>query len=234
MLGFLLISNTILGQENQKVLVITGTHKYNSEAFNAMFDSFENMDCTVKEMGERPGSLFSNPEEFEFDVIVMYNFRQRVSDSEKENFKSILKKGVGLVVVHHALGGFYDWIEYEDIIGATYLLEEQTREGKKYLRPTWKHGVDMRIKVEDKKHEITKGLSDFVIHDEAYGNWIYHEGNHLLLSTENKYSNPQIAWTRRSLNSNVFCIQLGHDEHAFENINFRKLLYNGINWTAEH
>lgn len=61
---------------------------------------------------------------------------------------------MGLVLVHHAFGGFYDWIEYEEIIGTTYLLEEQTRDGKKYLRPTWKHGVDMLIKLQCVLHSV--------------------------------------------------------------------------------
>lgn len=216
-----------------KVLVITGTHGYDKAAFNAMFESFDEMDCTIKEAGKNPGALFENVDEFGYDAIVMYNFRQTLSEPHRKNFEALLSKGTGLTVVHHAIAGFPGWIEYENIIGATYVLKEQTRDGKHYPRPKWKHGVDMKIRVEDTDHPITQGVKDFMIHDETYKGWIYHDGNHLLLSTDNEISNPQIAWTRPHPNTRVYFIQLGHDKHAFENDSFRKLLKQGIAWTIK-
>lgn len=221
-------------QESLKILVITGTHDYNKDAFNRMIESFQGMECSIMEMGSTPGSLFEQVEDFPYDAILMYNFHQTLSPRQQENFKDILGKGVGLSIVHHALIGFPAWIGYEDIIGATYVAEEQTRGTKHYQRPTWKHGVDIKIKVEDEKHPICSGIPDFIIRDETYKNWVYHEGNHLLLSTDNELSNPQIAWTRQAYGTRIFCIQLGHDEHAFQNDNYRKILKQGIEWTAEN
>jgi sialate O-acetylesterase len=215
------------------VLVITGKHEYNRDAFNAMMDHLEGMECTVMEMGDDPGALFESVSGFPYDAIAMYNYRQKLTDSQKRNLLELVKSGVGLTVMHHALAGFPGWIEYENLIGATYVLEEQMRGEKHYPRPTWKHGVDMEIRVEDKNHPITTGVEDFTIHDETYKSWVYHEGNHLLLSTENELSNPQIAWTRTFGDARIFCIQLGHDEHAFQNENYRRLLEQGIAWTAE-
>ncbi|MCK5693652.1 MAG: ThuA domain-containing protein [Bacteroidales bacterium] len=221
------------GQVPLKVLVITGTHDYNKAAFNRMIEGLEGMECSIKEMGSTPGSLFEQVEDFPYDAIVMYNFHQTLSIQQQQNFKEILGRGIGLSIVHHALIGFPAWIGYEDIIGATYVAEEQTRGTKHFPRPTWKDGVDMKIKVEDKKHPVCMGIKDFIITNETYKNWVYHEGNHLLLSTENEYSNHQIAWTRQAYGTRIFCIQLGHDEHAFQNDNFRKILEQGIEWTAE-
>ena len=218
--------------ESLKVLVITGAHKYNNAAFNAMFDSFDGMDCTVKETGDNPGALFEKIDAFPYDVIVLYNFRQALPPPAQANFKALLEKGTGLTVLHHALAGFPGWMGYEEIIGATYVLQEQTRGEKHYPRPQWKHGVDMEIRVADPDHPITQGVMDFTIHDETYRDWVYHEGNHLLLTTDNELSNPQIAWTRRHSNARIFVMQLGHDQHAFENGNYRKLLRQGIFWTA--
>ena len=235
--GILLVSLILLNackndQETLEVLVITGTHDYNVAAFDTMFASFEGMECSIKEMGEDPGSLFDNPETFPYDAIVMYNYRQNLSEKHQKNLLSLLDKGVGLTVVHHAIAGFPNWIEYEDIIGATYVLEEQTRDSVFFPRPTWKHGVDMDIKVEDSEHPITDGISDFRIHDETYKSWVYHDNNHLLLSTDHELSNHQIAWTHETDHSKAFYIQLGHDEHAFTNEQFQKILSRGIKWTA--
>lgn len=226
-------TSLVKGEQPLKVLVITGNHEYNQPAFDAMIHAFKGMDCTIKEMGDSPGKLFEQTENFPYDAIVMYNFRQEISTGQQEQFKEILRSGVGLTVIHHALAGFPGWTEYEDIIGATYVLEEESRGDMHYPRPTWKHGVDMKIYVEDAKHPITKGLSDFLIHDESYKGWIYHKGNHLLLSTDHISSNHQISWTRTWEASRVFCIQLGHDEHAFGNENYRKLLKQGILWSTK-
>lgn len=220
--------------QQTNVLVITGVHKYNVEAFQAMFDSFSGIEYVIEETGEDPGALFSDPEGFQYDVIVMYNFRQRMEDSAKVNFMQLMDRGVGLVVLHHGLGGFYDWLQYEELIGATYLLEEQIRDGILLPRPTWQHGVEMEIEIADPGHPITRGVSDFTILDETYKGWGYHNGNHLLLSTSNENSNQQIAWTRAGANNRIFCMQLGHDEHAFEHPSYRKLLTNGIEWTAQN
>jgi type 1 glutamine amidotransferase len=217
-----------------KVLVITGGHNYDRTAFNAMFDSFEGMDCTIRETEEDPGALFEPIEAFGYEAVVLYNFRQNLSDRAQEHFMALLDEGIGLTVIHHAIAGFPGWREYENIIGATYVLREETRRGTHYPRPQWKHSMDMKIKVEDPAHPVTQGVENFTLRDETYKLWVYHEGNHLLLSTDHEHSNRQIAWTRRYAGARVYFIQLGHDRHAFENEPYRRLLRQGISWTVKN
>ena len=216
-----------------KVLVITGQHGYNQPEFNKMFNSFSDMECTIKEMKGDHGTLFDDISDFPYDVIALYNFNQKMNDSQKANFLKVFDNGVGLVSMHHAIAGFPDWIEYEKLIGATYVLKEQTRDGQHYPRPKWKHDVDMNIKIEDKEHPVTKNVADFTIRDETYKGWIYHGTGHLLLSTDNELSNTQIAWTVPHPKTKVFFIQLGHDQHAFQNENYKKLISQGIKWAAD-
>jgi len=227
-----LLSSGALAAAPLKVLVITGQHGYDKPAFNAMFSKFEGMQCTIREMGADPGPLFDETAGFAYNVIALYNFNQKMTDKQKANFLKLFDQGVGVVAMHHSIAGFPDWVEYENLIGATYVLKEQTRDGKHYPRPTWKHDVKMNIKVEDKEHPITKGVTDYTAHDETYQGWIYHAGNHLLLSTDNPISNPQIAWTVPHPHARVFFIQLGHDKHSFENENFLRLIRQGIIWAA--
>ena len=231
-LSILIISSVSLAADSIGVLVITGQHGYNKPEFNKMFEEFTGMDCTIKEMQKDPGVLFDDISDFPYDVIALYNFNQTMNDKQKANFLKLFDQGVGLVSMHHSIAGFPDWAEYEKLIGATYVLKEQTRKGKHYPRPKWKHGVDMQIKVEDKNHPITKTIEDFTIHDETYKGWIYHNTGHLLLSTDNKLSNKQIAWTVPHPKTRVFFIQLGHDQHAFQNENYRKLIQQSIHWAA--
>ena len=214
------------------VLVVTGGHGYDHEAFAGMFDSFEGLECDIEKTGKNPGALFDDVSGFGYDSIVLYNFGQELSEDHRENFKAVLDRGVGLTVVHHAMAAFPKWRKFEDIIGGTFVLAEQTRDGKFYPNPKWKHDVDMDIEVVDPGHAITEGVEDFTIHDETYKEWVYHEGNHLLLATGNELSNRQIAWTRPHPKTRVFYIQLGHGKQAFENENFKRLLRQGIIWTS--
>ncbi len=71
------------------------------------------------------------------------------------------------MVIHHAIAGFPEWREFGDIIGATYILKEQKRNDTFYPCPKRKHNVDMKIKVEDPNHPITKGVEDFSIRAKA-------------------------------------------------------------------
>lgn len=215
-----------------RVLVVTGQHGYNKPEFNAMFASFEGIAYTIKETQGDPGALFDSVEDFPYDVVALYNFKQSMNETQKANFLKLFERGVGLVSMHHAIAGFPDWVAYEKLIGATYVLKAQRRDGREYAVPTWKHGVDMNIRVEDREHPITRGVTDFTIHDETYKGWVYHGSGHLLLSTDHELSNPQIAWTVPHPNANIFFIQLGHDQHAFRNENYRKLISQGIHWAA--
>ena len=215
------------------VLVITGTHEFDQAAFDSMFATLDGMECTIQDTGTSPGALFASTEAFPYDAIVLYNFRQTLTAADQANFKALLDRGIGLTVLHHAIAGFPGWVEYENIIGATYVLEEQTRGETHYPRPQWKHGVDMKIAVEDPDHPITRGVEDFITHDEAYKGWVYHDGNQLLLATDNEHSNRQIAWTRDHPKARVFFMQLGHDKHAFEHPQYRRVLRQAIAWTTE-
>ena len=210
-----------------RVLVVTGGHGYDKKKFPKTFEGHDDIEFKIQ-----GGSPFENISDWKYDAMVLYNFKQRISETQRANFLKLLKKGVGLVVMHHAIAAYPGWLEFEKIIGATYVLKAVERDGVKYARPVWKHGVDMKIHVEDPSHPITKGLADFEIKDETYKKWVYHSGNHLLLSTDNKLSNKQIAWTRFYGKARVFFIQLGHGPQAFSDKSYRRVIAQAIRWSA--
>lgn len=216
-----------------RVIVITGGHGYDRKTFPEAFKAADDMDVKIHDTNKKGSSaIFDDIGDWPYDVIVLYNFRQKIDDKQQANFLALLERGVGLVSVHHAIAAYPEWREYEKIIGATYVLKAQVRDGVKYPRPKWKHGVDMEIHVEDSSHPITKGLADFTIHDETYKDWVYHEGNTLLLSTDNKLSNKQIGWTRRYDKARVFFTQLGHGREAYKDKTFQAIIARGIRWAG--
>ncbi len=216
-----------------RTLVVTGGHGFDKKAFPATFSGQDDIDITFANRKKGAPSVFADISAWSYDVMVLYNFRQKLTPAEKKNFIALLQRGVGLVVMHHAIAAYPEWLEYPKIIGATYVLKKGVvRDGVAYERPVWKHNVKMTIHVADRSHPITAGLADREILDESYKKWTYHKGNHLLLSTNCPLNNTQIAWTRTYAKARVFYHQLGHGPQIFADKTYRTVLARAIRWTA--
>ncbi len=216
-----------------KVLIVTGGHNFERGSFFSMFDSFENVDY-VEAQQKDDSEIFEYPSNVDpYDVIVLYSMTQKISEKRKQNFIDVLNKGKGLVVLHHAAGAFDDWREYENITGVRYFHKESVRDGKSYKRSTFKHGIDMKVTVAAKQHPVTRGVGEFVIHDESYKGCYFAKDNNVLLTTDEDTSDKTIGWVRKYGRSRVCYIQLGHDGEAYKNESYRKLVSQAIRWSAE-
>ncbi len=215
-----------------KVVIVTGGHDFDAKSFFQMFSSFENIDYV--HLNQKDDSeIFEHASNLDsYDVIVLYNMSQKISEKRKKNFIDILSKGTGLVVLHHAVGAFDNWREYENIIGARYFHTEGLRDGVTYKKSTYKHDVDFTINIAQKQHPITRRIGRFDIHDETYKGCFFQKDNNILLTTNEPTSDNPICWTRQYGKSRVCYIQLGHGPDAYENENYRKLVSNAITWSA--
>ena len=105
--------------------------------------------------------------------------------------------------------------------------------GKKYTGSSYTHDADFTVKIADKNHSITKGMSDFEIHDETYKDFYTSPDVTVLLTTDSPLADQEIAWTLEYGNSPVFYLQLGHDSKAWRNPNYFRLLQNAVHWAAD-
>ncbi len=214
------------------VLIVTSGHHFNRESF---FGIFECDDINYSEyILQDESEVFEDISAWNYDVILLYNMTQNISEKRQDNFVRLLKeKGIGLVVMHHAQAAFQSWREYHYIIGTAYIYFDVEIDGKPWPHGKVHEGLHIPITVVDDQHPITRGMKDFEIIDETYmGRW-WANDNHVLLTTSHPENDEPIAWTRQYGKSNVFNIQLGHDEQAHNNPEFRKLIVRGIRWTAE-
>jgi type 1 glutamine amidotransferase len=215
-----------------RVLVITGGHDFEKDAFFKLFK--DNSDITYRAV-EHPQAQaeFSAEAAKQYDVIVMYDFNQKISDEAKAEFVARLKEGKGLVVLHHAIATYPDWPEYWKIIGARYYLAKTNVNGVEKARSAYKHGMHFTLHVADQDHPVTRGVKDYEIHDETY-KWFDVAGEcHPLLTTEEPESNHVIAWAKSYENARVVYMQSGHDHFAYENPNFQQVLRQAIRWSAK-
>ena len=217
--------------EKMNVVVVTGGHGFEAQPFEAMFNSFDGMTCTYVAL-EDHSEIFEDITNWHYDVIVLYNMSQKISEERQQHFLQLLDKGVGLVVLHHAIAAFKDWPEYRKIIGAKYWLDDTVEDGVKHLKCQWEEGVDMPLHVEDAAHPIMAGMEDFVIHDETYKGYDLQPDNHLLLSCNLPGSQKEVAWTRTYSNAKVCLIQPGHGPEAHADKHYRRIVRQAIEWVA--
>ena len=213
-----------------RVLLITGGHAFDEEPFYTFINSLQGI--TVSEVKHSEALVMFRPENrSSYDVVLLYDMPNVISEQEKKDFTDCLKEGKGLVVWHHAYCSYQDWPEYQTIVGGRYHERPWTDEdGVLHQQSRFKHDVQLRVNVADTKHPITKGIQDFDVVDEAYRNTIVNPDVHVLLSVDNPDCMPAVAWTNSYGKSKVVTYLLGHDNLAWTNPSFGKVLTQAILW----
>lgn len=214
-----------------RVLLVHGGHDFQTNQFLELFQQNPEITFTVAQQPQAQ-RWFSEPRAREYDVAVLYDMWQDISEEAQRDFVRLLQQGKGLVALHHSLCSYQKWEEYAKIIGGKYHLEQWSDRGASKPPSTYKHDVDFKVRVADPNHPVTSGLSDFTIHDETYGGFEVKPGSHILLTTDHPTSTSQIAWTTQYGRARVVYLQLGHDQLAFKDPNYRRLVGQAIRWTA--
>ncbi len=217
--------------EKIRVLVFTGGHDFEREAFFKLFK--DNPDITFR-AAEHPHAqaLLSGNTAGQFDVLVLYDLWQEISDEAKVDFLAWLGAGKGLVVLHHAIADYQSWPDYTRIIGGRYYLQKTLVDGVEKPQSLYQHGMHFTIHVADPLHPVTRGVTDFEIHDETYNLFDVATDCHPLLTTEEPTSNKVIGWAKTYRKARVVYLQSGHDHFAYENPKYQKLLAQAIRWAA--
>src|SRR5947207_3859216 len=218
--------------EKIRVLVVTGGHDFEREPFFKLFE--DNPDISYRAV-EHPNAqaLWQAEAAKSYDVLVLYDMHQEISEEAKADFVARLNEGKGLVVLHHAIADYQQWPEYAKIIGASYYLEKTEVDGVEKPRSAYKHDMHFTIHVADLTQPVTRGVKDFEIHDETYNLFDVAKDNHVLLTTDERESNRIIGWAKTYAKARVVYLQSGHDHFAYENPNYQQILKQAIRWTAQ-
>ena len=216
-----------------KVLVVTGGHGFEREPFFKMFSDNAAIQFTAAEHSKTNASVYDRDDLLSYDVVVLYDMPQNITDTQKTKFKALFEKGVGLVVLHHALVSYQNWPEYEQIIGGRYQEPDPKKPGTVTEAAGWQHDVDFPIVIVATNHPVTSGLKGFDIHDEIY--WGFRVGKDVtpLITTTHPKSGKPLGWARTHGKSRVVYLQLGHGKEAFANENYRKLVTQSIQWVSQ-
>jgi uncharacterized protein len=213
-----------------KVMIITGGHGYQRKAFYDIFNSISTItyDTLVQ---PQANAFIASPEASKYDVLIFYDLVDSLMPLQQQAYIDLLKKGKSMIFLHHSLVSYQYWPEFIKIVGGQYHTHPVVVKGDT-LNANYEHDLNMHIKVEDKQHPITRGIHDFDIVDEAYGDVEILPTVKPLLSTDHLKSMHYVGWINRYENSDVVCIQLGHGPSCYGNPNYRKLIQQAIEWSA--
>jgi type 1 glutamine amidotransferase len=207
-----------------RVLVVTGGHDYET----AFYTVFEGYDDLVWSHAVSNQSAFRSDIRGKYDVLVLYDMSQELSEEGRRNLQDFVESGKGVVSLHHAIANYQKWPWwYREVVGGRYVLEAE--EG--YPASSYKHDVDLVVEPVG-NHPITAGMGAMEIRDETYkGMWISPHVQ-VILRTDNPSSDGPLGWISPYEKSRVVYIQLGHDSHAYRHPGYRALVRNAILWSA--
>jgi len=214
-----------------KVLLLTGGHGFEKEPFLKVFEDNTDITFTHVTHGQPDSFAYERADLPGYDVVVLYDMLQKITETQKAKFLSLFRRGTGLVVTHHAIVSYQDWPEFERIVGGTY-PEDQTRKGQVTPQLGYQHDVAVPVVIVAKNHPVTAGLKDFTIIDEIYWGFRTRPDVTPLITTTQPKSGKPLAWAREEGRSRVVYLQLGHGPSAYTNVNYRTLVANSIRWTA--
>lgn len=212
--------------------VITGGHEFEKSEFWKAFDRLNGISYS-KLTQPLDDNAYSSEMIKNANVLFFYDMWQDISDHQKEDFLNLLKDGKPMIFTHHSIASYQDWDEFKKIRGGIYNLEPVMKNGMKLAASTYKHDVDLEVKILDPRHPIVDGIDEFTIRDEAYGNLEILTEVHPVMGTDHPENSPLLAWTTQYEKSTIVYLQFGHDHFAYEDPNYRKILSNTIRWLAK-
>jgi len=214
-----------------RVLLISGGHAYEREPFLQVFRDDPQLQLTHLEHSGTQADAWDRADTSSCDAVVLYDMAREITDTQKARFSALFARGTGLLVLHHALVSFQRWPDYERIIGGRWFDVPEKGGDPRETPSGYQHDVDIPVHIA-REHPITRGLSDFIIHDEIYwGFRVSKDVTPLLTTTQPKSGNP-LMWERAEGTSRVVYLLLGHGPSAYSNPSYRHLVANAVRYVA--
>ena len=207
-----------------RTLVVTGGHPYDT-TFYSVFEGSDDIHWV---------HALSNHEAYrgdlrdKYDVLVLYDFSQDISDTEKTNLRNFVEAGKGIVVLHHAIADYQDWEWwYKDVVGGKYLLKPDGATPASTYKDSQEACVQPVL-----RHPITAHIGAMHLWDETYkGMWISPDVK-VLLQSDAPTSDGPVAWISPYEKSRVVYIQLGHGRSVHLYPAYHRLVQDAIRWTG--
>jgi uncharacterized protein len=217
-----------------RVLILTGQNNHDWRAttsrLKSILESTGRFSVHVTEHPEQCGAAtFAK-----YDVLLSnWNTfgEATVTNWPLETRKALLdfvRSGKGFVSVHAGSSSFYDWPEYQQLVGGSWRIG-QTGHGPPH---------EFTVKIIAPNHPITSGMSDFVTTDELWHRTALQTNIEILATAfssqqwQGSGKDEPVAFTTRFGEGRTFNLLLGHDAKNMDAKGFQQLLCRGTEWAA--
>lgn len=220
----LIIRITLVAQLPVNILVVIGGHDFDTVEFKKMWDELPGISWTMAIQPEANHKIATG-EVDDYAVLVFYDMMDAITAAEKAGYLRLFQHKKPMIFLHHSLVSYQRWAEFRDLIGGRYHTLDQQKPSN-YHHDQW-----MNIKVVDSSHPVTKGIPNYIIYDETYGQVEILPTVRPLLTSDHPLSMPMVGWINTYAGHEVIYLQGGHGPEAFSNQHFRQLILQAILWS---
>lgn len=208
-----------------RALVVTGGHAYDT-SFYSVFEGYDDLAWRHAPSNE---AAFQRDIRQQYDVLVLYDLSQDLSDAGRRNLRDFVEGGKGVVVLHHAIADYNSWLWWwQEVVGGRYLV----RADKELPASKFKEGVDVVVQPTSERSPITSMIGPMHLKDEVYKGMQISKDSKVLLTTDNPNADGPIAWISPYRKSRVVYVGLGHGREAHRYPAYRRLVKNAIFWAG--
>lgn len=173
-------------------------------------------------------------------------------------WSTLTTKGMPVLALHHSIASWPTWPGFAEILKGRFHYAPATLRGIDYPDSGYAMNVTQRFQVAIPDHPVCEGLpSTFELTDETYQCPVFDEEVEVLIRTDaprddahhasafaavRRESNPAwrhspassaVAWTHLSGASRVVYLQPGEGPESFDNLWYRVLINNAVQWLAD-
>lgn len=257
-----------------KVLVVTGGHPFQAGPWSELWDAVaaagefeveqvpqpealdrikpgvENVDAVV--FYDMPGLRFTGDPEAPLELAAP-------PDGYLEGLRQMLRDGIGMVFMHHAIASWPATEEFAELVGGRFHYQPGSLRGTAYPDSGYAFDISHTVEVLDPAHPICAGLpSSFDLVDELYRFPVFDDSVTPLMRTTHDVDGPGffsadlairgernsdrgwshppgsdlVAWTRDVDGGRLAYLQFGDGPVTYADPTFRTVLGNAVAWAT--
>jgi type 1 glutamine amidotransferase len=252
-----------------RLLAVTGGHRFDADAFESMLDAIaDELGWEWVHEPQPDAQRWLRPEHAGvWDAIVLYDIpglelrRGSVprpippSDDVRDGVIELLRRGQGIVALHHALAGWPAWDDWAECLGGRFAYAPGTLRGREIAASGYR--MDRyAVEVVASEHPVCEGVDAFEVDDELYLCPVFEDEVTPLLRTPaaleadlmldtlrevvddvRTAATPQpasqlVGWCREHGPSRIVYLLPGHGPSTMGDRTYRHLLANACRWVA--